>query len=202
MYEALSALLGIGLYFLAGHNETAAILLVVCVAAVAVLCVIATSVIGGHAARIGAAAPWFWSLLLIAIGSAAAWGLIALAATIIENIRHHNDPASQAVAIALDLVFAALIARLYRFSKHFGTQWATMQILQIRYGSRVNSFSVRMESTDPSRLAYEAARADAFNAGAKSAVEGWGYGARRKRFELAAQAPAATPTAAEPPQPA
>jgi hypothetical protein len=187
MYEVISAAAGIGLYFIASGGNPVLAAAIVGGAALFGLSSLVVGIWAGAAhPNIAAAAPRFWTVLLIAVGSAIAWGVIAASKALISDSTHHGDSAGQAVGLALDVLLAVIVARTARLADHVGVEWATLGILQSRYADDVGVVPTGTRTDDPQYRAYKAVhdRGD-FNAGTVP-VEGWGFRSRRRRFELVA----------------
>jgi len=190
MYELVSAVTGIALYFLATRQSVcAASSLVILAALTGVFGVVAGGFIGAGRPGIAAVAPWLWTLTILAVGSAVAWGAIAATASIIAARGEHPSPGAEAVASAAIATIGLVAGRNVKVAERLGVKWMSMQILRVRYGNRFSVFDTSKPFDDPIRLAYQAVRDDSFSA-PSGAVTGWGYSARRRRFELVAAADA------------
>jgi hypothetical protein len=187
MYEVISAAAGIGLYFIAsGGNPVLATAIVGGAALVGLISLVVGIWAGAAHPNIAAVAPRFWTVLLIAIGSAIAWGVIAGSKGLISASTHHGDSAGQAVGLALDLILAGIVARTARLADHVGVEWATLGILRSRYADDVGVFPIGKPTDDPHCRAHKAVHdRGSFNAGTVP-VDGWGFRSRRRRFELVA----------------
>lgn len=179
MYEVIAAVAGIGLYFIASGGDP---MLATAIVGGAALFGLVSLVVGIWAGAdhpsIAAAAPRFWMVLLIAIASAIAWGVIAGSKELISASTHFGDSAGQAVGLALDAIFAAIVVLTVRLAHRVGVEWATMGILKSRYDKKVGG--------DANCLAHKAVYdRGSFNAGTVP-VDGWGFRSRRRRFELVA----------------
>jgi hypothetical protein len=185
MYEVISIVAGIALYFLATRQSATAADAILAATAVAALVGLVAGVLSSSRRPVvAAAAPWFWGLLLMAVGAALAWGAIAASASLISSAKAHDDDlVVEAVVSALDVALAIVVAKYGHITERIGAKWLTGLILQIRDGDRIDDFRQAAPSDDPRQLAYRAARDDTF-----SAVDGWGFRARRQRFQLVAAA--------------
>ena len=182
MYEFTSIVMGIALYFLATRQSaTAADAILAGTAVIALVGLLGGIRSSSRRPAVAAAAPWFWGLLLMVVGALVAWGAIALGAGLILSAKTHRDPNVEMLVSAMDVALAIIIARYGHISERIGAKWLTGLILQIRDGDRVAYFPQEAPLNDPFRLAYSAARDDTF-----SDVEGWGFGARRRRFQIVA----------------
>jgi hypothetical protein len=185
MYEVTSIVIGIALYFLATRQSaTAAYAILAGTALIALVGLLAGVYSSSRRPAVAAAAPWFWGLLLMAVGALVAWGAIAVGASLILFAKTHRDPVVEVLVSALDVALAIVVARYGHISERIGAKWITGLILQTRDGDRVADFPQAEPLNNRRRLAYSAARDDAF-----SDVEGWGFRARRRRFQLVAAAP-------------
>jgi hypothetical protein len=188
MYELLSAASGIGLYFLSSRASTsAAIALVVVILVAGVVGVVVGGYVGARRPGAAAAAPWFWSLALFAAGAGVAWAAIAASTRIIAARGAEPNPGVEAAASAAIVVVGLVVARQVKLAELCGATWATKQMLRMRYGARYAVFPASEPLDHPMRLAYQAVRDEAFNAGSEP-VRGWGFSARRLRFQLIARA--------------
>jgi hypothetical protein len=182
MYEVTSIVTGIALYFLATRQSTtAADAILAGTAVIAFVGLLAGVLASSRRPAVAATAPWFWGLLLMAMGALVAWGAIAVGAGLISSAKTHRDPSVEMLVSALDVALAIVIARYGHISERIGARWLTGLILQARDGDRVADFPQEAPLNNPFRLAYSAARDDTF-----SDVEGWGFGARRRRFQIVA----------------
>jgi hypothetical protein len=186
MYEVVSITTGIGLYFLATRESTPAALAIL--GGTAVVCMAGVSTgfcLRFRRPKVAAAAPWFWSVLLMAVGAGIAWLVIALSASLITSATDHNKPVVEAVGLALDVALAITVAKTAQLTERIGLKWATMQLLVLRADERSDDFPLQAALDDPRRLAYQAVRDDKFNTGSE-VVDGWGFRARKRRFEFVA----------------
>jgi hypothetical protein len=184
MYEFTSIIMGIALYFLATRQSAAAAdAILASTVVIAFVGLLVGVLCSWRRPALAAAAPWFWGLLLMAVGALVAWGAIAIGASLISSAKTHRDPDVEIVVSAVDVALAIVVAKFARIPERVGAKWLTSLILQARGGDRVADFPQTAPLNDPFRLAYSAARDDTF-----SDVEGWGFGARRRRLQLVAAA--------------